>query len=224
MSRQKALHSGSGGGGDDDTPPETLLPEEYHVYEENMPRGPSHGCEVVDGALTFDSETARRSVRDYRVFPPSSGALRAGALSVGAGGVTWQAVQLAWTCDLLSADVLKTLDPLKLSAAPASASASAMSKQSEAAADVPDARTLLNYSPEHGALRMWPEVYDKCIAEVSRLTWNESPERAAVLERLRARTSRLFTFAHRQGLCRLLVRLFVFVRLRAETLLDLIKA
>ena len=60
-----------------------------------------------------------------------------------------------------------------------------------------DVQTLLNYSPEHGALRMWPEMYDRCVAEVSRLTWGECPDRVAVLERLCVRTSRLFVFAHR---------------------------
>ena len=114
----------------------------------------------------------------------------------------WEAVQLAWTCDLMSADVLKTLDPLKLSAAPtavvaAGGAAAAATRDHYHDDEIPDTQTLLNYSSEHGALRMWPEVYDKCLAEVSRLTWNECPERAAVLERLRARTSRLFTFAHK---------------------------
>lgn len=171
--------------------PETALPEEYHIFDPDMPWGPSHGCTVENGVLTFDSEAARNSVRDYRIFPPSGGDAGSGA---GTGtGAAWEAVQLAWTCDLMSADVLKTLDPLKLSAV----SSPGMDATSDASPPVPDVHTLMHYSPEHGALRMWPEVYDKCLLEISRLTWNDCPERAAVLERLRARTSRLFVFAHR---------------------------
>ena len=204
--------------------PETTLPEDYHVYDLDIPRESLRGCAVRDGVLVFDSDAACRSVSDYRLFPRPGGGSKGnvdrsmgGGVHIGVGGGdesgggdreretggrkggrsrAWEAVQLAWTCDLMSADVLKTLDPLKLPAVSSSAKDSA-SVSAASCVELPDVKTLLDYSPEYGALRMWPEVYEKCLSEVSRLTWEECPERAAVLERLRVRTSRLFVFAHR---------------------------
>jgi len=38
-----------GGGGA--AAPETAIPEEYHIYDPDMPRGPSHGCTARAGTL-----------------------------------------------------------------------------------------------------------------------------------------------------------------------------
>jgi len=64
--------------------------------------------------------------------------------TVGGSGA-WDSIQLAWTCDVMSGDILQTLDPLKL-------------EGTAGANSFPDAKTLLDYSPEGGALRMWSEA------------------------------------------------------------------
>ena len=171
---------------------ETRIPQAYHVYDADMPRGLSHGAVVSDnGELVFDEAAARDSVRHYRLFPAGESGGRVNGSIPGGGAEppsvrrsgAWEAVQLAWTCDLMSADTLKSLDPLKLSPPPA---------------EPPDANALLRYRPERGALRMWEEVYEKCLFEVERAIRSDGREAcAATLGRLRTRTSRLFAFARR---------------------------